>query len=195
MKKNLWTITLLLLFLSMILVACGNDTEIQGEKSKAKTGEDVENVDEEEEASREEGDGEDIWTYYEDATWSDNYNGLEMEIQKIAVTNDMPAEDDEDDTQSAVGIKFKMENTTEDKFTVFINQSEIVTSTGEQIYGTDMWYSDHLDGDIDKGVIKEGDLIWYLERGEADKIEWVKINWEVWDDDELKEYEVELDLQ
>lgn len=186
------------LLLVLLLVACGEENiELQGETSEAKTGETEEAVEESE--SEEESD--DIWTYYEDATWSDNFNGLEIEIQKVAVTNEAPAEDGSDDTQSAVGVKFKMENTTEDKFTTYPDQAELVTSTGEQIDMPDMWLSDSLGGEIDKGVIKEGDIVWYLERGEADKIEWIKMSWNARsgpEDDfeaERKEFEVELELK
>ncbi|MED4991016.1 hypothetical protein [Parageobacillus toebii] len=41
----------------------------------------------------------------------------------------------------------------------------------------DMLVSDPLGGEIDKGVIKEGDVIWYLQRGNAEKIEWIKLKW------------------
>lgn len=199
MKKNVWTIAFLSAAIMLLLAACGDDIEIQGEKSAAKTGEDVVSSDEEDDGDADESD--DIWTYYDDATWSEDFNGLKMEIQKVVVTNDAPSEDGSEGTQSAVGVKFKMENTTEDKFTTYPDQAELVTSTGEQIDMPDTWLSDHLGGEIDKGVIKEGDIVWYLERGEADKIEWIKMSWSAREgpeddfDAESKEFEVELELQ
>ncbi|WRP07307.1 hypothetical protein U9J35_03830 [Rossellomorea aquimaris] len=65
----------------------------------------------------------------------------------------------------------------------------------------DMWVSDSTGGEIDKGVIKEGNIIWYLERGHAEKIEWIKMEFgghQGGDDDydaERKEYEIELQLK
>ena len=41
----------------------------------------------------------------------------------------------------------------------------------------DMWQSDDLGGEIHEGVIKEGNIFFYLERGEAESIEWVKLTW------------------
>ena len=209
MKKKLWLLTAVLLSLTLVLTACGDEIGIEGEQSEAKTGDNGDEAsadggtDEAEEAddgAENEGSGDDVWTYYDNATWSEDFNGLQMEIQKVVVTNDAPAEDGSDGTQSAVGVKFKMENTTEDKFTTYPDQAELVTSTGEQISMPSMLYSDHLGGEIDKGVIKEGDIIWYLERGEADKIEWIKMTWDAREGPEddfeadIKEFEVELEL-
>ncbi|WP_089097095.1 hypothetical protein [Parageobacillus galactosidasius] len=104
-------------------------------------------------------------------------------------------------TTSVVGVKFQIENTTNGKFTTYPDQAVLVTSTGEQIDMPDMLVSDPLGGEIDKGVIKEGDVIWYLQRGNAEKIEWIKLKWtaHVGGEDELdgemKEYEVELKLK
>ena len=48
---------------------------------------------------------------------------------------------------------------------------------------------------------KRGDVIWYLQRGNAEKIEWIRLKWSahVGGEDELdgemKEYEVELKLK
>ncbi|PAQ15088.1 hypothetical protein CD798_08580 [Bacillaceae bacterium SAOS 7] len=185
--------------LAFMLAGCGNDPdEIQGEKSKAKTGEETDAASENDEAKE-----KDIWTYYENATWTDDYNGLKSEIQKVVVSNEAPAMDEngQEVIKSAVGVKFKLENTTEGKFTTYPDQAVLVTSTGEQIDMPDMLVSDHIGGEIDKGVIKEGNLIWYLERGEADKIEWIKMKWsghqggESEIDSEFKEWETELKLK
>ena len=109
--------------------------------------------------------------------------------------------EDENVETSAVGIKFRMENTTDGKFTTYPDQARLVTSTGEQIEYPEMWISDSVGGEIDKGVIKEGNIMWYLERGEAEQIEWIKLKWdahvgdEVDFDGERKEYEIELKLK
>ncbi|WLR41656.1 hypothetical protein LC087_12345 [Bacillus carboniphilus] len=192
--------------LSLSTVACSESAatdELEKndkEKSEAKTGDDATPVsDDDKEKAKE----DDIWTYYEDATWSDDFKGLKMEIQKIFVTNEAPSDDDPDALTSAVGMKFKLENTTDGKFTTFPDQAVLVTSTGEQIEMTAFWGTDDVGGEIDKGVIKEGNVIWNLQRGEADKIEWVKINFDAqtgdydtpYDEIEQNDYEIELQLK
>lgn len=196
--KKLLTIPLSLL----LLTACGDVDTIQqsdDEKAKAK----VEENAEKDKKQNEEKKKEDIWTYYESATWSDDFQGLKTTIQKVVVSDKAPGIDDEGDqiTTSAVGVKFHIENTTEGKFTTYPDQAVLVTSTGEQIEMPDMFVSDNIGGEIDKGVIKEGDVIWYLQRGNAEKIEWIKLKWnarvgaEDTFDGERKEYEIELKLK
>ncbi|MCA1319771.1 hypothetical protein LC085_07575 [Bacillus tianshenii] len=202
---------LALLFAMTLLTACGNAAtnelnEKDTDKAEAKTGDDAtpastEPKEAEEEEEPAEAESEDVWTYYNDATWSDDFNGLKFEIMKVVVTDKAPTIEDESAQESAVGVKFRFENTTEDKFTTYPDQAVLVTSTGEQIDMPDMWVSDSLGGEIDKGVIKEGNVIWYLERGEAEAIEWIKVSWDAhvgsedeWDG-ERKEYEVELKLK
>ncbi|OAT85968.1 hypothetical protein A6P54_17610 [Bacillus sp. MKU004] len=189
--------------MTLMLAACGSDSAVEEldkndtEKAEAKTNGDAGK----EEKTEEEAQEEDIWTYYNDAKWSDDYNGLKMEIQKAVVTDKAPTMEDENAKASAVGVKFKMENTTDGKFTFYPDQAVLVTSTGEQIDMPDMWVSDSIGGEIDKGVIKEGNIIWYLERGHAEDIEWIKLEFHGYqgpEDDfesEMKEYEVELQLK
>ncbi|MGR3764069.1 hypothetical protein [Rossellomorea sp. NS-SX7] len=188
----------------LMLAACGSDSAVEEldqndtEKAEAKTGSDA---DKEEKPPEEEAKDEDIWTYYNDAKWSDDYNGLKMEIQKAVVSDKAPTMEDENANASAVGVKFRMENTTDGKFTFYPDQAVLVTSTGEQIDMPDMWVSDNIGGEIDKGVIKEGNIIWYLERGHAGDIEWIKLEFSGHqgpEDDfesEMKEYEIELKLK
>jgi len=204
LKKLLLTGTTALLALG--LAACGNDaTDIEAtedEKAKAKTEETApaEESKKEEAASKEK--ETDMWTYYENATWEDDYKGLKTKIQKVVVSDKAPGMDDEgkEITTSAVGVKFQIENTTEGKFVTYPDQATLVTSTGEQVQA-DMLLSEHIGGEIDKGVIKEGDVFFYLERGEAEKIEWVKLSWTGHEGDEdnfqaeTKEWETELKLK
>lgn len=194
------------IFLMVMLAACGadkatdelekNDTN----KAEAKTGDEAAKAEEDQEPE-EEAKPEDIWTYYENAKWSDNYNGLKLEVQKVVVSDIAPTPEDENAKASAVGVKFRMENTTDGKFTFYPDQAVLVTSTGEQIEMPDMFVSDDLGGEIDKGVIKEGNIIWYLERGNAKAIEWIKMSFtgHQGDDDnfeaETKEYEFEIKLK
>lgn len=121
----------------------------------------------------------DPWTYYNNATWSDNFNGLKLTVEKTVVTDKAPEESDSTKLDaSAVGVRFKLENTTTGKFTTYPDQAVLVTSTGEQIDAPSMLASDHLGGEIDNGVIKEGNVIWYLKRGHAADIKWIKLKFD-----------------
>lgn len=189
---------------AMLLAACGGKVDdikqTEGEKAKVKTSETASTPAKEEEKKEEK--KEDIWTYYENANWEDNFNGLKSTIQKVVVSDQAPGygDDGKEIITSAVGLKFQIENTTDGKFTTYPDQATLVTSTGEQVEA-DMLVSDHLGGEIDKGVIKEGNVIFYLKRGNADKIEWVKLSWDTRQgaednfDAEIKTYEVELQLK
>jgi hypothetical protein len=193
-------------FLMVLLAACGADSAKEeldkndSNKAVAKTGDEASKA-KEDQGSEEKEKSEDIWTYYDNAKWSDNYNGLKLEVQKVVVSDIAPTMEDENAKASAVGVKFRMENTTEGKFTFYPDQAVLVTSTGEQIDMPDMFVSDDLGGEIDKGVIKEGNIIWYLERGNAESIEWIKMSFtgHQGDDEnfeaESKEYEFEIKLK
>jgi ABC-type oligopeptide transport system substrate-binding subunit len=165
--------------LALLLSACGNTTptikEDEDEKAKAKTEESAASSSEEKKETK----TDDAWTYYENAKWSNDYNGLKSEITKVVVSDKIPRINDDGDEvkSSAVGLKFKIENTTTGKFTTYPDQATLVTSTGEQV-DADMFVSDSIGGEIDKGVIKEGNVIFYLERGEAEKIAWIKVSWD-----------------
>ena len=96
-----------------------------------------------------------------------------------------------------------MENKSADKiYTSYPDQATLVTSTGEQVEA-DLFLSDDLGGEIHEGVIKEGNVVFYLERGEAEKIEWVKFTWNNYYEDPIgnyendvyKDMEVKLDLK
>lgn len=198
-----------LLFISalaiILLVACGEDpakSELNAndtDKAKAKVGAEVEK-----EEPKEDKTVEDIWTYYEDAKWTEDFNGLKLDIQKVVVTDKAPTAEDENAKVSAVGVKFRVENTSDHMFTAYPDQAVLVTSTGEQIDMPDMWISDDVGGDIHEGVIKEGNVIWYLERGQAEAIEWIKLEWLATDtaledandyENAYKTFSVKLDLK
>jgi hypothetical protein len=99
----------------VLLGACGSVGKIEGDtataKTSAKTSEKT--SDEKQQAPKKEK-KEDIWTYYNNATWSDNYKGLKTEVEKVVVSDKAPGLDDDGNeiTTSAVGVKLKVENTT-----------------------------------------------------------------------------------
>lgn len=194
--------TLLVVFLS----ACGSVDKIQSdEEVKAKTSDsssETKKEDSKSDKEKEEAKEKDIWTYYDNAKWSEDFKGLKVSIEKIVVSDNAPGMDDDGNqiTTSAVGAKFRIENTTTGKFTTYPDQATLVTSTGEQVEA-DMFTSDSLGGEIDEGVIKEGDVIFYLNRGHAEDIKWVKLSWmattggEADFDSEHKDFEVKLELK
>ena len=200
MKRYFILIAILILG---IITACdsGEIDDIESKEAKAKT---VENGRKDDGKDAAEEVPDDIWTYYNDATWEEDFNGLHTEIQKVVVTEKAPTIDDENAEMSAVGVKFLVENTTDDNiFTTYPDQATLVTSTGEQV-SADMFLSDHIGGEIHEGVIKEGDVIFYLERGEAESIEWIKLEWETYDeglsdagdyDNYAKTHSVKLDIK
>lgn len=142
---------------------------------------------------------DDVWTYYEDATWKDDYKGFKSKIKKVAISDKAPAADGSDEEQSAVGVQMKLNNTTKDKFTTYPDQAELVTSTGEQL-DAEMFLSDKLGGEYDEGVKKHGGVYWYLKDGKAKDIKWIKLKWNIHKgaEDEIespdKDYEVKLKL-
>ncbi|WP_341348580.1 hypothetical protein [Paenibacillus sp. FSL H3-0469] len=197
------------LFSLIVLSACTNDTTAIKDETPAQAKVEASSPTEEPAAPTKaptpeptEAPVEDIWTYYNDATWTDDFKGLVSTIEKVVVSDRAPQENDQNDlTASAVGIKVKLENTTEKLFSTYPDQAVLVTSTGEQIESPSMFLSEHIGGDIDEGVIKEGDVIWYLKRGHAADIKWIKLKWRAMEgdgmgtDDEIKEYEVKIQLK
>lgn len=143
---------------------------------------------------------ENIWITY-DTTWTDDFEGLKTTIKKVAVSDKAPKVDDlNDTTASIVGVKFSIENTTDGTFTTYPDQAVLVTSTGEQINSPNALQSTHLGGEIFGGVKKEGDVIWYLDRGNAKDIKWVKLMWSSHkgkglEDGKRKEYDVKIELK
>lgn len=145
---------------------------------------------------------DDVWTYFNGTKWSEDFKGLKFEIEKAVVTDKAPAEDRSDKLESAVGVKMKITNTTKEKFTTYPDQAVLVTSTGEQIDMPSIIASDHLGGEIDEGVTKEGAVVWYLKKaGTAKDIKWVKLKWDARQgaankfDSESKEFEIKLELK
>lgn len=202
--KKFSFISLMAVFM-LILAACGENEATKEldakdtEKAEAKT---EENASESKKDESEE--DEDIWTYYEDANWEGTWEGLKFTIQKAVVSDKAPQiVDGEEIIGSAVGVKMQVENTTADKvYTTYPDQATLVTSTGEQVEA-DMWVSDDLGGDIHEGVIKEGNVIFYLERGNAEAIEWIKLTWSNsysdpdgnYENDQYQDQEVKLQLK
>lgn len=137
MKKFLSMV--MIISLMGVLAACGDKSTEASKKEPAAT----------------EAPSKDIWTYYENAKWTDDFKGLKTEIEKVVVSDKAPQKDDPSKMDaSAVGIKINLHNTTDGKFTTYPDQARLVTSTGEQIETPFFGGTDHIGGEFDKGVKK-----------------------------------------
>lgn len=116
----------------------------------------------------------DFWTVIDGVTWTDNFEGLQTTIEKVVVSDKVPMTDGS--ILSAVGLRINIENTTKETFTTYPNQATLVTSTGEQIEA-DWNQSDNLGGEIYEGVVKEGDVVFFLKNGHAEDIKWITLKW------------------
>ncbi|WP_342547639.1 hypothetical protein NST69_27485 [Paenibacillus sp. FSL P2-0089] len=137
----------------------------------------------------------DFWTVVEGATWTDDFDGLKTTIKHIVVSDKVPMNDGS--LASAVGVKFKIENTTNETFNTFPDQAELVTSTGEQMRAD--LQNDDIGGDIYEGVTKEGNVDFILKKGHAEDIKWITLKWfakkgESMGDGERKNYDVKIEF-
>lgn len=188
----------------LALGACSSDMDLKEETDEVvepKTEETATEAAPEEEVVAE----EDIWTYYENATFEETWEGLKFNIDAVAVSDEAPGYDDQGNevVTSAVGVKFKIENTTSDKvYATYPDQATLVTSTGEQVEAS-LFESSGVGGEIHEGVIKDGDVFFYLERGAASEITWIKLNWSSsysdpngnYDNDIYKDHAIKIDLK
>jgi hypothetical protein len=201
-----------LLFVSLFLLfstACGNEPDIKtnpDEEVDPKVAEDNEdNKSEEKDTAEKAEKDEDIWTYYENATAEESWEEMKFKIEKVVVSDKAPKLDENGNEVigSAVGVKMTVENTSSDKkYTTYPDQATLVTSTGEQV-DADLWVSDDVGGDFYEGVVKQGNIIFYLERGNAADITWVKLIWNSsyedptgnWENDKHQTHEIKLELK
>jgi hypothetical protein len=94
-----------------------------------------------------------------------------------------------------------MENTTNETFSAYPDDSKIITSNGEEIDEPDLSITNDLGGEIEKGATKEGNVVWDLKKGSSKEIKWIKLEWDVhkgYEDDvneAVKTYSVTIDLK
>lgn len=191
MKRKIIALILASL-LSVGLVGCGGNKETS---NNSETSTKTEDNSKEKTVNAE-------WTHFNDAKWNDDFNGLKSEVVKVVVSDKTPKPSGETDL-AAVGVKFKMTNTTKEKFTAYPDQAVLVTSTGEEIKTPDESVTASIGGVIEGGATKEGNVIWYLKnKGTAKDITWIKLTWKVHQggddakaDAPKKEYEVKISLK
>ncbi|MEV2340948.1 hypothetical protein ABNC55_17860 [Paenibacillus larvae] len=152
---------------------------------------------------------DDIWTYYDNAKWEDNFKGLKSEIVSAGLSDKAPNLEDSSKKVPLVGVYLSLENTTDKTFTTELDFTRLVTSTGEQLERPQVIQPDAngrprysaIGGEIEKGVKKEATLVWELKKSKAEDVDWIKLKWKVHTggeddmDGERKTYEVELKLK
>ena len=113
-----------------------------------------------------------------------------------AITGEMRDFLDQDEIEY-ISIKMTVENTSGEDITYFAGQAQLVTDTGEQLH-SDIWLSDHIEGEMRAGVKQTGSLIYLLEQSKANEVGSVRIiigspmdeNWNEIGD----EIDIEVDL-
>ncbi|WP_107725209.1 hypothetical protein [Desmospora activa] len=131
MKKE-WLISLIIVVL-MISAGCGTAAKevekVKGEESKAKVGDEQEYLNEESEAKGKGEEDSEHWTKY-DVKWEEDYKELKFEIKSIGITEELPEiqDDGTEKPSPALAAHFIIDNTTNDIFTTYPDQAQLVTS-------------------------------------------------------------------
>jgi len=123
---------------------------------------------------------------------------FKVDIEQVnAVSGDLnPQSAEMFDTEQLeyIQIDLQIENTSEEDLIFYAGQAQIATNTGEQLE-SDMWISDHIEGEFMGGVIQEGTLIYPLERSQAEEIETVRIVISAPQDENWQEVGEEVDVE
>ncbi|UNC91648.1 hypothetical protein [Candidatus Contubernalis alkaliaceticus] len=198
-KTFLWLA--LLLCLSLMFMGCSSteidsvrDNGVMGDQPAAKVSES--SNDEQQEVQQEA--SEDEWEVYE-LSIEEEWKDLKVEILALSI-----GEQKEtrylDEPADAIALKFRIENTRADgdgSFKVYPTQGTLVTSTGEQVKPM-TGESDSISGEIYEGVIKDGVIIWFLERGHVFDIEWVRVKFNCYDEaaerTSVNEFDIRIEI-
>jgi hypothetical protein len=74
-----------------------------------------------------------------------------------------------------VSVNMVVENSSEDTISYYPDQAKLVTNTGEQIDMPEMFLSDDLGGDFYGKVVKDGSIMFILEKSKAEDIKWIRL--------------------
>lgn len=110
-----------------------------------------------------------------------------------AITGEMRDFLDQDEIEY-ISIKMTVENTSGDDITYFAGQAQLVTDTGEQLH-SDIWLSDHIEGEMRAGVKQTGSLIYLLEQSKANEVGSVRIIIDSPMDENWNEIGDEIDIE
>ncbi|NLC12288.1 MAG: hypothetical protein GX767_08575 [Firmicutes bacterium] len=208
MFRRTLTFLLVMTMLCVLLFAgCGpteadeveNDDEIMAEQPDAKVDDDKESKEKEEEMKADETEEDSTIVNYE-LDVIEEWKGLKVEILGLALGEQVKS-DYQEGPVDFVALQFRMENTRDEgEFTVYPDQGTLITSTGEQLE-PDTWESDHIGGEIYEKVIKDGVVIWILERGHVFDLDWIRVVFnaydeatDFWSDDYSKEFDLKIEI-
>ncbi|ACB83966.1 hypothetical protein [Natranaerobius thermophilus] len=121
-----------------------------------------------------------------------------IDIEQVnAVSGDLnPQSAEMFDTEQLeyIQLDLQVENTSDEDLIFYAGQAQIVTNTGEQLE-SDMWMSDHIEGEFMGGVTQEGTLIYPLEQSQAEEVETVRIVIGAPQDEDWQEVGEEVDFE
>ncbi len=210
---------LFLMSISIVLVACGGDTNDTGEEDT--TSEDTNEEQEQSETNEEEPEeevedtgeaqvGDTITNEAGEMTLvsrTDDVGTFESGPIKLTIDkangvsgklSDEMAEMMETEELEYIQVDMTVENTTEENITFYASQAVMTTNTGEQLE-PDMWLSDHIDGEYIGQVTKTGTSHYILENSKAEDVESIRLIFsapsnEDWED-VGEEIDIEIDLE
>lgn len=73
-----------------------------------------------------------------------------------------------------LAIGYTVENTTDDPRTFYLNQAEIITSTGEQI-DPELLMADGIQSEMNGAITTEGVVVYMLKEGTGKDVEWIDV--------------------
>ncbi|WP_078394349.1 hypothetical protein [Shouchella patagoniensis] len=73
-----------------------------------------------------------------------------------------------------IQIDMEVSNTSDDDINFYASQATITTNTGEQLE-SDMWFSDHIDGEFLGQVNKSGSIYYFLTDSDLEEVESIRI--------------------
>src|SRR5690625_1320832 len=174
------------IILLLMLVGCSNDdTQASNESSEKETGSDKE---------QQSKTNDDPYNHFDDVSWEDDHRGLKSEITKVVTSNDADG-----NGNHLVGIKLKVDNTTDEEFSYRPAYGTLVLSTGEQVKMAADYEPTEINGYIHEGVEMESNRNFLVE-SDVDEIDWIKFIWDAGQTDDngvhedKKEYQVKLEL-
>jgi len=121
-----------------------------------------------------------------------------MEIEQLNAQSgelsDEMAEMMETEDLHMIQLDLTVENTADEDIIFYSGQATISTSTGEQLE-SDMWLSDHIDGDMMAGTKASGTFFFILENSDAADVESVRLTWGAPMNEDYEEIGEDVDIE
>ncbi|TPE68942.1 hypothetical protein [Halalkalibacterium halodurans] len=155
---------------SIILTGCQQETTSTKEESTNDESTDDTYSKDSEEMERRFNEDSEIWIYSIDADVEYNFEGLDVNLDKIYLSSD---------SDPYIAIKVNYLNKSHNKFTVYPDLARITLSTGEEISALDSVYS-FEDGSHElerKGDTFSGFFVWKRSFSDVDDIKEISLDW------------------